>query len=48
MKSRKKTISTRGKIAMGIVIIVGAVYWLMGKVEVWMHSLGEEEEKKMK
>lgn len=43
MKDTRKSISTRGKIAMLIIVIVGGIYWLMGKVEVWISSLHEKQ-----
>ena len=37
----KKSISTRGKIVMFIVVIVGVIYWIIGKIENWIGSLNE-------
>lgn len=34
MKSDKKPISMRGRVAMLIVGLIGFVYWLIGKIEV--------------
>ena len=46
MKPDRKPISTRGKIVMVIVGIVGLIYWLMGKVEVWINLLCQKQSKK--
>ena len=43
MKEVRKPISTRGKIAMLIVALVGIIYWLMGKIEIWIGSLYEKQ-----
>lgn len=48
MKEVKRPISTRGKIAMLIVVLVGIIYWLMSKIEIWIGSLYEKRAKNQK
>ena len=48
MKEAKRPISTRGKIAMLIVVLVGIIYWLMSKIEIWIGSLYEKRAKNQK
>ena len=48
LKEAKRPISTRGKIAMLIVVLVGIIYWLMSKIEIWIGSLYEKRAKNQK
>lgn len=46
MRLEKRTISIRGKIVMVVVALVGAVYWLIGTIEVLFATLQESQERK--
>ena len=41
MKSNKKPISIRGKVAMFIVGLIGIIYWTIGKLEVVVATIQE-------
>lgn len=46
MKPDREPISTRGKVALVIVALVGAIYWLIGKIEVFFASIQVKQEQK--
>ena len=43
VKRKKKSTSMRGKIAMLLIGLVGIIYWIMGKVEVFIATLGDKQ-----
>ena len=46
VRSDKKNISTRGKIVMVFIALAGLVYWVIGKVEVWIGSIQAKQEQR--
>ena len=48
MRSDRKPISTRGKIVMVFIALAGVVYWVIGKIEVWIGSIQAKQEQRKK